>query len=223
MSNVEEYKPSASRGKDVRVACKDDRFRRMLTLEFERIGVELLEYSEGAFPSVLLVDLDDYPELVSEVPTASALVGWTRGEPSDVCNAGFSAVLHRPFLTEELLLTVGEFIETETPSKPKIEFYHRADAAIRRTEIYPTEREEIVSAGAENVKLSPKEWLIFKRLYEAEGETVTRDELARLIGADTGANTLEVHICHLRDKIEKPLGIKVFYTVRGVGYRMSHT
>ena len=223
MASMEECKPSMSLDKGVCVACKDKRFWRMLALEFERIGVDLSEYSEGIALSVLLVDLDDYPEPTPKMKAANTLVGWTRRQPSSAIDESFSVVLHRPFLTEELLSIVCELTETSVPPDSRIEFHHRRVAQAGCVDIFPTEREGIVSAGAVNIKLSPKEWLIFKRLYDAEGQTVKRDELVRLIGADYGANTLEVHICHIRDKIEKPLGIKAFYTVRGVGYRMSRT
>jgi DNA-binding response OmpR family regulator len=78
-----------------------------------------------------------------------------------------------------------------------------------------------VVVGGENVKLSPKEWSIFKYIYDRKGKVVSREELAALIGADGGANTVDVHVCHLRDKIESRAGAKIFYTVRGVGYKIK--
>ena len=219
MSSAEEYKIAPDGGIDARVACKDVRFWRMLALEFERIGVELSEYSDGTPPAVLLVDIDDYPSLTPEMRAAGTVIGWTRAQPMNITDDVFSAVLRRPFLTEELLSLVCEL--TGAPERPCPDPYRRVGVPARRYAIAPTDREGVVSVGAESVRLSPKEWLIFKRLYDAAGQTVERGELARLIGADSGANTTEVHVCHLREKIEKPLGIKVFHTVRGVGYRMS--
>lgn len=213
MENVKEYEIG---GVDAHVACADARFCRMLSLELERVGVKLSEYAGGNPPRLLLVDLDDYPSPASEMMAAELLVGWTRGDASKIMPVGFSAVLHRPFLTEELLSLVCELTGVGA-SVPRFERYVHTSKAL----ILPTERQGVVSVGDKTVRLSPKEWLIFKRLYDGGGETVGREELVSLIDADGGAGSLEVHICHLRDKLEKPFGIKVFYTVRGVGYRMT--
>ena len=48
---------------------------------------------------------------------------------------------------------------------------------------------------------------------------MTREELAALLGG--GGHSVEVYVCKLRTKLEKPLGRRLIHTVRGVGYRMD--
>ena len=35
---------------------------------------------------------------------------------------------------------------------------------------------------------------------------------------DPGTNVVDVHICRLRDKVDKGFAVKLIHTVRGVGY-----
>ena len=67
--------------------------------------------------------------------------------------------------------------------------------------------------------LTPAEAAILDCLYTRRGETVPRAELATLL--EGGGNSVEVYICKLRTKLEKPLGRRMIVTVRGVGYRME--
>lgn len=67
--------------------------------------------------------------------------------------------------------------------------------------------------------LSPAETAILECLYARRGETVPRETLASLL--EGGGNILDVYVCRLRRKIEKPLGRRLITTVRGVGYRLE--
>ncbi|MBQ9162770.1 MAG: winged helix-turn-helix transcriptional regulator [Clostridia bacterium] len=228
----------ADENKTVSVACKDARLLRMLVLEFERLGVQLSEYvGGGEAPSLLLVDMDDYPSLSSEVADDCVLIGWTRHNADEAKRNGeYAAILHRPFLTDELLLCAAELMrELGMLDRLLLERYERIRMGVLPAwgeDVYPRARAYpadvvlsdeplCVAVGSEKIKLSPREWSIFKRLYDSRGCVVERGELARLIDAAEGTNTVEVHVCHLREKIEKPLGTRIFYTVRGVGYRME--
>ena len=69
------------------------------------------------------------------------------------------------------------------------------------------------------VPLTPAETALLECLYAHRGEAVSREELATLLGG--GGNSVEVYICKLRAKIEKPLGRRMILTVRGKGYRLE--
>lgn len=77
--------------------------------------------------------------------------------------------------------------------------------------------------GDLRVPLTPAEAAILARLLERRetrpGLAVTREELSTLLGG--GGNSVDVYVCHLRRKIEKPLGRRMIATVRGMGYRME--
>jgi len=88
----------------------------------------------------------------------------------------------------------------------------------RNIEIDPAARS--VTADGQPIMLSPKELAILQSLVEHAGKAVSRDRLmTSMYGWDDriGSNVLEVHVHHLRKKIES-LALRA---VRGVGYRLD--
>lgn len=86
----------------------------------------------------------------------------------------------------------------------------------RRT--YKVER-----AGVE-IELRRKEFGLLECLMEHAGSVVTRDMLAQSVwqaSDDLWTNTVDVHIKHLRDKIERPFGDRLIRTVHGLGYKLE--
>jgi hypothetical protein len=77
----------------------------------------------------------------------------------------------------------------------------------------------VLSVLGKPIPLTPAEAAILDCLYTRRGEAVSREELSALLGG--GGNSVEVYICKLRAKIEKPLGRRMIVTVRGEGYRLD--
>jgi two-component system response regulator QseB len=70
------------------------------------------------------------------------------------------------------------------------------------------------------VELSAREFAILEALMQEPGAVVSRDKLEDAVygwGAEVGSNTVEVHLHHLRRKLEPGL----IRNVRGVGYRIA--
>ena len=67
------------------------------------------------------------------------------------------------------------------------------------------------------LKLTPCEFLVLETLCDARGQIVPREKLAALLGADSG-NLVDVYVCHLRRKLERPLNKKLIFSKRGLGY-----
>ncbi|HEY3363501.1 MAG TPA: response regulator transcription factor [Symbiobacteriaceae bacterium] len=80
-----------------------------------------------------------------------------------------------------------------------------------------------VNRDGNRVDLTPTEFQILKVLAQSPGRVFTRDELVdRVIGQDFfgDVRTVDVHIRHLRSKIEaNPSDPAFIETVRGVGYK----
>jgi len=77
-----------------------------------------------------------------------------------------------------------------------------------------------VTSDGENIILSKTEYLLLKILMQNAGRVQTRDYLESQLyswGDETSSNALEVHIHHLRKKINSTF-IK---TIRGVGYTVN--
>jgi two-component system, OmpR family, response regulator len=78
--------------------------------------------------------------------------------------------------------------------------------------------------GKEEIRLQPQECHLLKYLMLNSGRVVSRTEILQHVwGYDfhPSTNLVEVHICHLREKIERPNKPRLLRTVRGVGYVLT--
>lgn len=87
------------------------------------------------------------------------------------------------------------------------------------------ERRRIVR-GSRRISLTPTEFEILRHLASRPGRVYTRSELLELLrdydALDQDEKTINVHISHLRDKIEDdPASPAFVLTVRGVGYAFA--
>jgi two-component system copper resistance phosphate regulon response regulator CusR len=71
--------------------------------------------------------------------------------------------------------------------------------------------------------LTTREFELLEYLLRHQGEVVSREMLAREVWNESGRytpldNVIDVHIAHLRQKLDEPFGNKLLHTVRGVGF-----
>ncbi|MGH2965795.1 MAG: response regulator [Solirubrobacterales bacterium] len=119
------------------------------------------------------------------------------------------------------------------------EFRSRVRAALRRTEMLrgrPGGEEPIaigdlkidferrtVSMGDEGLRLTYVEFEVLAALARSPGRVHTREMLLEQVWGDSAyrdSRTIDVHIRHLREKLERdPSSPEYLFTVRGVGYR----
>jgi DNA-binding response OmpR family regulator len=123
------------------------------------------------------------------------------------------------------------------------EFRSRVKAALRRSRMAAAagngEREDagaivhadltidfdrrLVTLGAEEIRVTYVEFEILGALARSPGRVLTRETLLEHVWGDSeyrDPRTVDVHIRHLREKIERdPKEPEFLFTVRGVGYR----
>ena len=81
-------------------------------------------------------------------------------------------------------------------------------------------------SGGQTVRLTPTEWALFACLREADGEPVSRETLATLVGNGKPPvschpeRSVDVYIYYLRRKLAHLPGSGQVLTVRGHGYRL---
>ena len=83
----------------------------------------------------------------------------------------------------------------------------------------PNRRE--VTVGGSPIALTAREFDVLALLMAHAGTVLTRERIAReALGYDYvgDTNNVDVHIAHLRAKIEDADGVRIIQTVRGVGY-----
>lgn len=206
----------------------DTRFGRLLETELSHLG--LVAYAVDSLPAapvelyLLIADLAYRPLSVSaEYAKSCGCPLLAIGRETVEIPADRGVFLRRPFALTELeslirrlladLPVLGSPVDLPRPTpedctKPAAEPILTIDPETGT-----------VTAGGHPIPLTPAERAILAHLYAHRGETVPREALAPLLGGS--GNSVDVYICHLRTKIEKPLGRRMIQTVRGVGYRMD--
>lgn len=75
-----------------------------------------------------------------------------------------------------------------------------------------------------HVDLRRKEFDLFEYMMCHAGQTLTRAMILEHVwdmNEDLWANVVDVHIKHLRDKIDRPFGTHVIRTIHGIGYKLD--
>ena len=126
-------------------------------------------------------------------------------------DVGADDYLVKPFDLDELLARARAVIRRRSGrTSPRI-----AHGALV---LDPVRRE--VSFRGEPVELSAREFAVLEALMQEPGAVVSREKLEDAVygwGSEPGSNTVEVHLHHLRRKLEPGL----IRNVRGVGYRVA--
>jgi heavy metal response regulator len=71
------------------------------------------------------------------------------------------------------------------------------------------------------IELTPKEYGLLELFMRHPGQIITRTMISERIWDyhfDSGTNVIDVHVSHLRNKIDKDFEPKLLHTVKGVGY-----
>ncbi len=225
------------------ILCGDARFSRFLLTELSYLGVsatpfdapEILSSPDTDGLSVLM-DASEYSLLVIDGNICSeaarswlahnapcpilafARDGTHRLPPTD---AGYASLfLRRPFPITDFdgavraLLSLDPEGSRPLPLSPAV----RNENRDRQGALSVTQTDGIATVQGHSVPLTATESAILACLLAHRGELVPRDTLAPLTG---GGNSVDVYVCRLRRKLEKPLGIRLIHTVRGQGYRLG--
>ena len=204
--------------REIRIAIVSKRvaLSRFFELEAERFGIDVTVYDKASTDlsefDMCILDTEDLRRMPSLLPKRVLLISDGEGidtSDSDVMRMGYPASIKDIDLIYARLAFGEQSRESDkTPEesvKERIYFYRELENTVRYKD--------------RNIQLSDHEIKLLARLCESSGEPVSREELNRLLGADSG-NIADVYICRLRRKLESGDGKRVIFTVRSAGYKI---
>lgn len=143
-------------------------------------------------------------------------------------DAGADDYITKPFAIEELLARVRVALKRHVPvggpdetTPVRAALPSDEPSVLRAGEVALCPERREVTVRDERVELTAREFEVLRVLMEGHGRVLTRDRLAQeALGYDYvgDTNVVDVHIAHLRAKLDDRFGVKLITTVRGVGY-----
>jgi two-component system OmpR family response regulator len=77
--------------------------------------------------------------------------------------------------------------------------------------------------GEREIALSAREYQLLETFMRRPGQVLTQSQLLEAawdLGYEMRSNVVEVYVRYLREKIDRPFGVRSLETVRGMGYRL---
>jgi DNA-binding response OmpR family regulator len=127
-------------------------------------------------------------------------------------NTGADDYLAKPFGFSELLARIHALLRRSDLTRPVV---------LRVGDLILDPITRHVTRAGRPVNLTPKEYAVLATLMRRPGEVVTRSQLAEGVwetDLDSLFNLLEVHISHLRRKVDIQGASPLIHTIRGHGY-----
>lgn len=166
-----------------------------------RDGIEILKAlrSRGAKPPVLLLTARDTVE-----DRVTGLDG------------GADDYLVKPFAFAELLARIRALLRRTAQEDVLLKQVGDLTLDIQSRRIWRADQE---------IALTPREFDLLVYLMRYEGQVVTRQMLAQDVWREPNRatpldNVIDVHLAHLRKKVDEGRGTKLIQTVRGVGFTL---
>jgi two-component system copper resistance phosphate regulon response regulator CusR len=128
-------------------------------------------------------------------------------------NLGADDYLTKPFSFSELLARIQAILRRGKPIS-SLSRLQLADL-ILELDGHRVFRDKI------KIELTPKEYALLEFLMRHPGQIVTRTMISEKVWDyhfDTSTNIIDVHVSHLRNKIDKDFEPKLLHTLKGVGY-----
>jgi DNA-binding response OmpR family regulator len=125
---------------------------------------------------------------------------------------GADDYLVKPFSFEELFARIRALVRRPV---------HVNDPVLKVRNLTLDPKTFMVKRGGESIDLSSKEFSLFEYLLRNKNKVMNKDQIISHVwnyDSDVLPSTIEVHIKHLRDKIDVKGEVSFIHTMRGRGY-----
>lgn len=133
-------------------------------------------------------------------------------------NMGVSDYITKPYQMEEVRARIGLALRREC--------YCSEPGKIILGDLLLDPSARTVQRGDKVINLRRKEFEVLEYMMRNQRQTLTRAMILEHIwdsNENLWANVVDVHIKHLRDKVDRPFGVDSIKTVHGVGYKLVAT
>jgi len=205
---------------------------RLLTLELQDAGYEVLAYETGirglsavreAEPDLVVLDLG-LPDIsgqeiarrirrTGDTPILILTAADDLDTKVDMLNAAADDYLSKPFHVEELVARINVQLRKRGLGRAR---------KVGEMTIDPARRQ--VFWGEDEVRLSPREYDLLAYLANQPGRVYSRKEIETNVWGEAlppSSNVVDVHIANIRGKLRDAGGYGVIRTVRGIGYALK--
>jgi two-component system, OmpR family, response regulator len=129
-------------------------------------------------------------------------------------DVGADDYLTKPFAFVELAARVRALVRRGPAERPTV---------LKVGDLVLDPATRIVSRGEKRIDLTAREFSLLEYLMRYPGEVLSRMRLIEHVwdfAYDGGSNVVDVYVNYLREKIDRPFGVRSIETVRGAGYRL---
>jgi len=128
-------------------------------------------------------------------------------------NLGADDYLAKPFAFAELLARIGAVVRRHGGGT--------SSAELKVADLVLDFERRAVFRGDIRIELTPKEFKLLRYLMESAGSVISRAMITEKVwgyGFESYSNAIDVHVNHLRRKVDRGYDPKLIHTVKGVGY-----
>jgi DNA-binding response OmpR family regulator len=190
-------------------------------------GLEALEKLKNKYYDIAIIDLG-LPDLNGEevikearaanIPTPMLVLTASKNVDTKarLLETGIDDYIEKPYSFDELFARISAILRRRSMRFPS-EYLKIADL-----ELLP--ENHTCMRGGKKIHLRNKEYALLKYLMQNPNRAISRQELVEKIWGDLTAamsNTLDAHVFHLRQKIDKGFNKELIKTIHGFGYMMA--